>query len=239
MLEIAIRDTDRTPMWNVPGTKLFLSYEAPGPIPVDISVLSLEQKKVIAHDLARGVIVGKNTEELMTPANLSRSTPPIKGGGSLAKSYSRLQLVRDPDEGGLVAVPVREAEVIAPVTPEQVKESFMFDPMEERRGVLKKFLAQHVATVKKELPGRSLSELRILKDIELNGKNRPSVIYLIDALVSKAQADVFNSIQKSYDPKGTLPVPQDLPKPYLDNVTPVIDSDHEDVTIKLGADDEE
>lgn len=230
VLQVAIRDTDKTPMWSLPGTKLFLSYEAPGPIDVDIQVLTLDQKKIIAQDISRLVLVAKQVDELHAVIAGSNTNDPIyKGGkGSTAKSYSKIKLVRDEEEGYNVAIK------------QQIKiPEILVDPMEERKHVLKDFLDKHVATVKKEIPGRSLSELRILRDLEATDKNRASVMKLIDMLISKAQAEVFNSIQKSFNPMETKVTPQDLPRQYLENVTSVLESESEDITIKLGADDDE
>ncbi len=231
MLQVAIKDTDRTPTWSLPGTRLFLSFEEPGPIDVDLQGLTLDQKKIIAQDISRSVLAAKGVEELHAIIAGSNTNDPIyKGGkGSTAKSYSKIKLVRDEEEGYAVAV---KEEV-------QIPQEIMLDPIEERQAVLKVFLDKHVATVKKEIPGRSLAELRILRDLESNGKNRASVLVLINTLISKAQSEVFNSIQKSFNPMETKVTPQDLPRQYLDNVTSVVESESEDITIKLGADDDE
>jgi hypothetical protein len=230
MLEIAIKDGDKTPMWSVPGTRLFLSFESPGPITVDINTLTPDQKKIIAQDISRGTLVGKNTDELLVAVAGHSKDPTLPGHkGSPAKSYSKIRLVRDEEEGYNIKVTDRP-----PVIVEQP-----IDPQEERRAGLRAFLDKHVATVKKELSGRSLSELRILRDIELHDKNRGSVIKLIDQLISKAQSEVFNSIQKSFNPNAATPNEQDLPKQYLENITGVVESEYQDVTIKLGADDDE
>ena len=239
MIEIAIKDTDKTPTWMLPGTNVFLSFEAPGPVSVDVEKLTSDQKKTLAQDIARGVLIGKNAEELMNSSFLTNAGQNIKGVIA-AKSYAAPQLVkvyRDPDEGGYLGIRVGRPVAVVP-TQEAIVEGFKEDPLADRRMLLKAELDKHVATVKKELPMRSLAELRLMRDIEATDKNRPSVLVLIDKLISKAQAEVFHSIQKSYDPKAGQPAQADLPKQYLDNVTGVVDSDHEDVTIKLGTDDE-
>ena len=232
MLEIAILDTDKTPMWSVPGTTLFLSFQEPGPLKIDISKLTIDQKKIIAQDISRGVLLGKETEALFGAVSLNSDNPVYKGGnGSLAKSYSNIRLVRDTEEGYAVKVESKEKQ------PE-----FIPDPItiiDQRNKVLKEFLDKHVATVKKELPGRSLSELRILLDFESRDKNRASVVKLINLLISKAQAEVFNSIQKSNNPSIKVTDQNDLPKRYLENVTNVIESDFTDVEIQLGVKDNE
>ena len=228
MLQIAIRDTDKTPTWSLPGTLLFLSFEAPGPIDVDIQALSLDQKKILAQDISRTVLAAKGVEELHAVIVGSNTNDPVyKGGtGSTAKSYAKVRMVRD-EEGHAVAFHQKPLEVAAP-----------FDPLEDRKHALSGFLEKHVATVKKELPGKSLSELRILRDLEAKDKNRASVLKMIDTLISKAQSEVFNSIQKDYNPSlETRPSTHDLPRQYLDNVTSVVESEAEEVTIKLGADD--
>ena len=99
-IEIAIANLDKTPIWNLPGTKFFLSFESPGPIEVELDNLTNEQKRTIAQDISRKVLIGKNAEELLTPANIVNSTKPLQGGGSLAKSY--VQLHRDKEEGYVV-----------------------------------------------------------------------------------------------------------------------------------------
>jgi hypothetical protein len=234
MIEIAIKDTDKTPVWMLPGTKVCLSFEEPGPIAIDVNKLTMDQKKTLAQDIARGVLVSKNAEELMNSTFLTSAGQNIKGHLA-AKSFASplVKVYREPDEGTYLGI-----EVGRKIEPAVIQEGFKEDPMKERRNFLAVELDKHVATVKKELPARSLSELRIMRDIEAHDKNRPSVLKLIDTLISKAQAEVFESLQKNYDPKAGSPVPSDLPKQYLDNVTAVVDSDHEDVTIKLGADDE-
>lgn len=234
VLQVAIRDTDKTPMWSLPGTRLFLSFESPGPIDIDIKTLTLEQQKVIAQEISRSVLVAQGIDELhaVIASSGGNNASILNGGkGSLAKSYSKIKLVRDDEEGYVVKMPEQK---------QAVQPEIFLDPVEERHHVLKEFLSQHVATVKKDLPGRSLSELRIIRDLEGKDKNRASVLKLVNELISKAQADVFHSIQKSYNPKlETKVVQADLPKQYLDNVTSVVESDHKEVTIKLGADDNE
>ncbi len=234
MLQVAIKDLDKTPMWSLPGTKLFLSFEEPGPIDVDINQLTLDQKKILAQEISRGALVAKGVDDLHNALSGANANDPVyKGGkGTLAKSYSKIRVVRDEEEGYVVKMTTKEQSV-APV------EVISIDPLEERKGVLIQFLNKHVATVKKELPGRSLTELRMLREIESQDKKRGSVIKLIDALISKAQAEVFNSIQRSYDPNAKLPAIKDpeLSNAYLDNVSSIVDSDYTDVTIKLGADD--
>lgn len=232
MLQVAIRNVDKTPTWSLPGTKLFLSFESPGPVDIDISQLTLDQKKILAQDISRAVLVGKEVEELHRVIASSNTNDPVyKGGkGTLAKSYSHIRLVRDEEEGHIVKVTQQVPITVVPLVD---------DMMEERQGILKEFLNKHVATVKKELPGRSLSELRILRELEKNTKNRNSVVKLIDALISKAQAEVFNSIQKENNTYSANKQPSDLPAQYLGNVTSVLESDIEEVTIKFGADDEE
>lgn len=233
MTEIAIKDPDKTPMWSVPGTKLFLSFENPGPISIDVEALTPDQKKIIAYDLSRQVLVGKETDALFTQG--PTGTIAHVNGTLAAKSYAKvIKIFHEPEEGQFISVQVQPK-----VAPAQIQEAMKQDLMEDRKTVLSEFLDQHVATVKKDLPGKSLSELRILKDIELQKKKRPSVISLIDALVSKAQSEVFAAIQKSQVTQSPKPItPTDLPAKYLENVTGVVESDHRDVTIKLGADDE-
>ena len=239
IIEIALSNPDRTPMWNIPGTKLFLSYESPGPLSVETDSLSTEHKRILAQDLSRRVLVGKNTDSLFQPEVLQIESKQIQGGGSLAKSYSNvrtLRVARDQDEGYLLVD--KNKEVKPTIVETKVTEVDLTDMIEQREVSLKNLLNQHVATVKKDIPGKTLSELRILRDIESQYKKRPSVIKLLDQLISKAQAQVFESIQNSYDTKASLIIPKDLPVQYLDNVTSVVESEYQEVTIKLGTNEE-
>lgn len=94
---------------------------------------------------------------------------------------------------------------------------------------LKKLLTKHWATVKKIIPDLSFAQVKILLDLEKDGKNRKS---LLSILQSRFDA-YLQEVQKKVGTKdvGDSVYAVGLPKFLSTNVTDVVDSDTEEVTL--------
>lgn len=217
-MEIAIADRDRTPMWTIPGTNIFLSYEEPGPITLDTSLLTSDQKATILHAVKREVLVAKGLEEIRPAVQTQTPTPNV----SVAKSYAVIEDDVYTHKAIAPDVPV----VVDPV--EEVKAK-----LEAHRKNIATIMGKPLFTVKKNLLTMSMADLYYAKSIEQSKGNRKSVISAIDDMINKLEKDVSDNIAKNTSDMEVKELPLST------QITDVEDSEETRVEVSLEDSDEE
>lgn len=76
-MKISLRDIERNCLWYLPGTSVHLTYDAPGPVEVDQSTLTAEQKTQIRLSVLSGDIITDDAKE-SSLAGEARSYATIK-----------------------------------------------------------------------------------------------------------------------------------------------------------------
>jgi hypothetical protein len=160
-------------------------------------------------------------------------------------SYNLLRgaiAVDKPEELGHYArtlQPVGETVVEEPVTPAQPKE--IDEVIEDQQQELKKLLTKTVSTIKKSVPAMRAGELRKLLELEKSGKNRKSLVQFLDeACEAHANAVTHHVGDEGIDLKahaGLVKGGLGLRR-YSQNLTDVVDSEEEEVTIKTTAEED-
>jgi len=160
-------------------------------------------------------------------------------------SYNLLRgaiAVDKPEEMGHYARKINpvEAETIVeepvPVVPKEIDEV-----IEEQEVELKKLLTKTIATIKKSVPAMRAGEIRKLLNMEKAGKNRKSLVqFLSEANEAHENAVTSHVGKQGIDldaHKGIVKGGLGLGK-YSNNVTDVVDSEEEEVTIKTTAEED-
>lgn len=199
-------------MWFLIGTTIHLSFEHPGPVEVDMDALRPDQKQQVIWSLQKGVIGSDQPLEEAVAKSL------------VARSYS------NPPE----------------IKTEQVVESSTTLPalnaqQAERRTALKAALSQNFNSFKKDMKTYTIYDLRMLKDIETEGKARKSTLDLLETAITKHQNEVSKSVAR--EDNTAKPV---NPKALLGgghrvdwgNITDIVEEEFEDVEIDVGVTDE-
>ncbi len=213
-MEIKIKDVDKYPMWALPEANLFLSMDNNKFLNVDIEDLSPMSKVVVWNSIQLGALVSKNDEDLKEYIN--RLHKPKKVSNTSQDKF---------------AESVNRVQSV-----QQIKGL--------KNSELVKVLKSNVSTLKRELPDKSLSELRILQELEKNGKKRKTVVKIINELLNSEEKQVLDSV-KNIENKNALTeeeyqekqIYKGLERPYLDNLQSVVQSEEEEITIRFGEDD--
>lgn len=149
-------------------------------------------------------------------------------------NLSRGALVADNPDELLKFTQILEPAMIAPPKEEKVQKSIT-EIMSDQEEELVKLLAKTVSTIKKSVPALKGSELRKILMLEKDGKNRKSLIDFLDEANEINTKSVSSTVgEDSIDMeahaslvKGGLGLNQ-----YSKNVTDVVDSEVEEITIK-------
>lgn len=214
MIQITIKDTDKIPMWFLPGTKIYINFDNPS-TEIDETKLTEAQKRTIAVDVQRGVLecsVPIKLEALLQPTESTKAVTPQVPQSSKIQNKPTLETIEE--------------------------------TRNQRIEEIKSCLTMKLTDLKKLIKSKSISELRILLDEERADKNRKTIIQTIELAISKHQAQVFNEVAKELggiNPVTTKLTIKDFDgirdTQYLDNISDVIESEITEVRIKLGADD--
>ena len=108
---------------------------------------------------------------------------------------------------------------------------------EERRKKLKVALAAPQNTFKKELKTHNVSDLRLMLELEQEGKNRKTTLNLLETAISKHQAEVMKNVTVE-DSNAANPDAKKLlggSKVNWQNIEEIVESEDEEVKINLGA----
>lgn len=120
---------------------------------------------------------------------------------------------------------------LAPITKGQLFQA----KVEEERRELSSLLSKPLNTLKKELPLLSPGKLSKLRGLELTGKNRSSILSVIDSLLEKHEKSVTSKVGKvsastSVDNKELYKGMDSL---QLDNITDVVESEVTTVEVPI------
>jgi hypothetical protein len=66
MIEISIKNADLTPMWFLLGSDIFLTFENPGPIKIDETQLTSQQKMELEKSIKSDIIHLHNSDKIFT-----------------------------------------------------------------------------------------------------------------------------------------------------------------------------
>lgn len=220
MLTISLIENDRFPVWSLPGTDVFLSFESPGPVNIDPVGLTEINKRAIITGAKLGQVKVTGLEQILPPPApipvLDEPTLPM------AKSYAPQPLVE-----------------VSPTNFSTETVNKFVKIREEKKSIdLKGLLSKSLSSIKKELPPRNKQELLLLRELEQKGKNRKTVVKLINDLLEKITNEVSASIAASEGKGPKIMAPVDLPAKFLPNLGEVVESQGETITIKLGPDQE-
>jgi len=210
------KTSDTNIFWMLPGTGISLSFENAGPIDVDVNTLNKAQKQLVLQAIRLGIVKSPTPQELLDPTIRTSSPETIMP----SKSYNKTESIK----------------------PAQVEER-VFSRLDERVKTVKGILNKPLGTIKKELPKKSLTELRILQQEEKAAKKRKTILSAIEKLIDTLQLEVSRSIggkDLEVDAKDVAKkTEKELKGSYLDNLTDVVESDEEEITIKLGFDEDD
>ena len=124
------------------------------------------------------------------------------------------------------------------------------EPVDSRREQLGQILRGSVSSVKKILPSVAMADVRKVRELEKEGKNRKSLLGVLDELLSLYTETVKESVgitdladlsrlKKKETPANTAHLRGGLSlHQYMQNITDVVESDIEEIQIKT-TDDEE
>ena len=208
-MEIAIADRDRTPVWSIPGTNIYLTYDEPGPLVIDSSRLTDQHKNIIQLAVDRQLIVAKGIEEI----RVSPETKPI------ARSYAIIE--HD-------VYTVQPTIVTSSGTPQELIRQLD----SQRREEVGKILKKNLAVAKSLIAKMAIPELRIAMEIETSRKSpRKNVILCIDGMIKKLNKEVYETVTKA---QSEIPTKE---KPLSPQLTEIVESDFEEVSVSLDAEE--
>lgn len=186
-----------------------LTYDDPGPVDIDVKSLTPRQFQQLSYNLLRGAIAVDKPEEL--------------------GHYARERFKQ----------PVEEGKVQQPTAPAPKKE--ITEVIEEQEEDLKSLLTKNISSIKKNVPVLTPGQTKKLLELEKAGKNRKSLVQFLeeaskafeDAVANKFGEGGIDLEAHAGLVKGGLGLGK-----YSQNVTDVVDSDVEEVTIKTTADED-
>ncbi len=211
-MQISLKNKDKTPMWFLPGTRIHLSFENPGPVEIDFDSLSSQNKNQIVLAINRGLLEGK------LPFTTRVEPQPLLVNKEIIE----------------IAPPIVETFNIAPA-----KEMEVTDYQKEKVKELKKFLNKSWVSIKKNIRSFSLSDLKTMIALEKEGKDRKVVKDLIDEVLSLHQSQVLKNISieetnvVALDTTKTT-VMSGLKREHWNNIGDIVESEEEAISFKLG-----
>lgn len=211
-MEIAIADREKTPMWYIVGTEIFLSYEEPGPITIDIQNLTPDQVNTIRNAASNKTLIVKGLEQLAGAPSINKP---------LGKSYATIS----PDVyKTAVAIPKELMPILKSLEEPQTPDGYVAD----KKKKIKALLSKPLYTAKKNLVGMNISELKVALEVELSDKCRKSVISIINDMITRFNGEVDEHITKN---ETDYTVKE---KPLSPQLTDIEESNSESVKIDLG-----
>jgi hypothetical protein len=207
--------TETQPMFHIPG-KLHLTWEAPGPVDVDLSTFTEQEKNWLRNGKLKNALKITN----LNPEAKKEVTPAASTGISHADALHALS--------GKVFGPAS----IPPKTKEQIAQDIKAKAEEmrlKREADSKKTLTAPMPALTRfvEKCGDPL-QLRAMREQELAGKNRAKVLKLLDDRIAAVSINVGSIVGA---PLGEDAIAREVNLPEIEEEL------EDPVTIKLGAED--
>jgi uncharacterized protein YdiU (UPF0061 family) len=212
-MKIRIMDVDKTPFWGIPEAEIHLSEEDNGFKEIDYSTFTPYQQQTLWSAIKMKTLEAKDDEQFQKDVRVMLQAYLEKRQGN---QISELRQVF-----GVDTSPSDKQAVDAVAKAEEIK----------------KVMNSSVSTLKKMLPDYSATDLELAYRIEQHGKNRKTVLKLINDLIAKQTKKFASKIESPNAPDAkefeARQIFKGKDRQFLSNLSNVRESDKEEVVIKI------